>query len=177
MSMKALAILAVLLFLISCVPVQREYYLPINEEDAHETKSCGSVPGGGYSKEIAQGARLAVSGTKTDNDLWLYFQFDVADGYSLKFESNKIRVSAGGSTSREETINHDSGEEYPSLNPMEPMIGGTQQLYMANLKVPNFNHNRFTLKMPSANLNSQEYMIDPIDFYLVSRKGVMTCIQ
>lgn len=175
--MKFLSILTVLLFLASCVPVQREYYLPTNEEYAHETKSCGSVPGGGYSKEIAQGARLAVSGTNRDNDLWLHFQFVVADGYSLKFESNKVRVSAGKFISREETINDSSGEEYPSLNPMELMTGGTKQLYIANLKVLDFNHHRFTLKMPSANINSQEYIIEPIDFYLVSRKGLMTCIQ
>lgn len=177
MHMRGLIVLPFFFLLLSCIPVERQYYLPSNGEDAFEGQSCGAVPYGGYSKEVAAGVRLVVSATIDEDDLWIHFQFIVEEGHTLKFESKRIGISTGIGTFRYELINSDDSYGYASIDPTEAMKGGKNQLYVANLKVPDFNHDTFTLIMPSAEVDFQPYKVNPISFFLVRRKGVMTCIQ
>jgi len=175
--MKYRAPLILFIFLAGCVPVKNEYYLPTAKEYQFEGFSCGYSPFGGYNNNIAAGIKLGVTATTKEGNLWLTFQFVIDEGHNFRFQSNTVILSSAKEAERREKITSGSGYSLPSIDPTIVMEGKPPKLYIANLMVPAYEPEKFTLVLPTAEVDSEITIVPPIEFGRVVKSGVMTCIQ
>lgn len=159
--------------------VSRDIFLPVDTAHRYEGKTCGSVPYGGWRQALPNASSMSVNVSRADGMVWIGMTFGLTPGTSVRFLTSDIRVDVPA-TGQHITLpfSTDSGLPYRSLDAsME--LKGSQPIreFWLNVKTAAVVSESFQVTPPRLLVNGEVVAVAPIEFILVRRTGVMTCVQ
>jgi hypothetical protein len=159
--------------------VSRDIFLPVDTAHRYEGKTCGSVPYGGWRQALPNASSMSVNVSRADGMVWIGMTFGLTPGTSVRFLTSDIRVDVPATGQHISLpFSTDSGLPYRSLDAsME--LKGSQPIreFWLNVKTAAVVSESFQVTPPRLLVNGEVVAVAPIEFILVRRTGVMTCVQ
>ncbi len=190
--MKVFAPILIVVFFITGCAVTKQYYLPVDKNLANEYRVCGSVPAGQMQLPIGSDLFMRVDLTPREDRIYLYLELPLPKGTSVRFLKPIIEfeVSGSGKTYIAHLDKFRVGrDEYFNADEVLEGLGRTAHLAKPDTQYAKNDYfssgtsvlvkppDGLLLKFPAILVNGSTLGSQIIQFRLIEKTGVMTCIQ